>query len=381
MLASVFSSLAQPIASDEPHYKFSSTLSLTGPDKSATLPINAAPGNLSAQASPAQPKSRFIALIVPLTSRTLNQAADAVRAGFVAGAAAEGKHALPFRLYPAEDEGIGLSAAYRKALGEGAMAVVGGVTREGANVIAREGGMVPTLALNAPLDTPHPDKFYYVSLSLEHEARFLAREANTDSKRRAVVIAGPGALAKRLAESFEKEWITKRGEIVDRINVNGEVSDGLRIKTASAKWKDVNLAFIAMDAKSARLLRPYLPGGMPIYATSHSLNPYAGPIENLDLDNVFFLEMPWFVERDHPAVMSYAKPAASMALDYERLYALGIDAWRLTQMILTHDRSQALPSLDGVTGKLSLDSANQFVRSLAQVEMREGRPRLMRTTQ
>lgn len=355
-----FSSNAAPIASEEPAAKISRTLSSA---------------DTSAAATPQKP--RFIALILPQTSRALGPAAEAVRTGFLAGAMADGRRAVPFRLYPIDDEGATLTAAYRKAIAEGALAVVGGVTRDGASVIAREGAPVPTLALNAPPEGAVPENFYFVSLSLEHEARFLARETITDNKKRAVILAGTSALAKRLADSFEKEWLAKRGEIVGRLTVGSEVADGLKIKASFEKWRDVSLVFIALDAKAARLLRPYLPNAIPIYATSHSLNPYAGVIENRDLDGVRYLEMPWFVERDHLAVMSYARPSADLPLDYERLYALGIDAWRLTQLVMTDERARNLPSLDGVTGKLTLDSGNQFVRSLTQLEMRDGQPRAL----
>jgi len=86
--------------------------------------------------------------------------------------------------------------------------------------------------------------------------------------------------------------------------------------------------------------------------------------------------MPWFVEKDHPAVMAYAKPFAPMPLDYERLYALGIDAWRVMQSILKADKPRNIMPLDGVTGRLNLEGA-QFVRTLTAIEMRDGLPQLL----
>jgi outer membrane PBP1 activator LpoA protein len=71
--------------------------------------------------------------------------------------------------------------------------------------------------------------------------------------------------------------------------------------------------------------------------------------------------------------MAYAKPSSTLPLDYERLYALGIDAWRLTQLLLKTERARDIAPLDGVTGKLTLDGA-QFVRTLTSVEMRDGMP-------
>jgi uncharacterized protein len=90
------------------------------------------------------------------------------------------------------------------------------------------------------------------------------------------------------------------------------------------------------------------------------------------------------VEKDHPAVMAYNRPAESMPIDYERLYALGIDAWRLTQVILksanTQNIARSIAPLDGVTGRLTLDGG-QFVRALSTVEIRDGQIVLYRSAE
>ncbi|MBL8510799.1 MAG: penicillin-binding protein activator [Betaproteobacteria bacterium] len=339
------------------------------------------------EASP-EPKPRAIALIVPLASKVLDKAADAVKRGFIVASQAEGKSALPYRIYAAEDENASLMAQYKNAVDDGALAIVGGITREGANTISKLSGLLPTLALNAPTISATPTGFFFVSLSLDNEARQMARTAFDDGARRMVVLATTNALAKRIQESFEREWKQLGGEIVARINYSGDPSEAERIKPAMEKWWDkqtekyqVDAVFISADVRTTRLARPYLPAGMPIYATSHSFDPRAEAVENIDLEGVRLFEMPWFVERDHPAVMIYARPDADLSIDYERLYALGIDAWRLTQLILQNERARSIPTLDGVTGRLGVDAAHQFMRSLSQIEIRDGRARLYRPTE
>ena len=54
----------------------------------------------------------------------------------------------------------------------------------------------------------------------------------------------------------------------------------------------------------------------------------------------------------------------------ERLYALGIDAYRLTQQLL---RGEEKTPLDGVTGKIVLEGHHHFSRSLAAAEIDGGR--------
>jgi outer membrane PBP1 activator LpoA protein len=337
----------------------------------------ARPEGLSSQTAPPH-----IALILPLGSRTFGKVADAVKQGFMAGANADGKNAAAFRVYTADDDTVSLAAQYRKARADGALAIVGGVTRDGANIMVRESGYLPSLALNAPADTgPNdgdlPDRFFYVSLNLDWEARLAARTAANEGMRRVAVVTAGTPLAKRVQDSFEKEWVRLGGEIAARLTVSGDLSEGPRIAAVMEK-ATADVVFLATEMKVARAARPFLPAGMPVFSTSMTIDPRADAVENLDLESVRFMEMPWFVQPDHPAVMAYSKPAEAMPIDYERLYALGIDAWRLAQLVARADRPKNAPLLDGVTGRITLEG-HQFVRMLASGEMRDGRPTLFKS--
>jgi outer membrane PBP1 activator LpoA protein len=85
---------------------------------------------------------------------------------------------------------------------------------------------------------------------------------------------------------------------------------------------------------------------------------------------VRFFDMPWLLQPDHPAVMIYPRPASPLAPELERLYALGIDAYRLLDVLLDGSVAKALP-LDGVTGKLTLEG-HQFQREATPAVMRQG---------
>ena len=320
-----------------------------------------------------------IALILPSGSKSLGKVADAVKLGFIAGAAADGKSASPYRLYAADDDNAGLAAQYRKAMSDGAVAVVGGVTRDGASLLAKSAGYLPTLALNAPSnvsDPEMPDQFFHISLNLDWEARLAARTAASDGLRHAAIVAGKSPLAKRIQDVFEREFVWLGGEIAGRIEIFGDSEDPARVAKGIADAA-ADSVFITADMKLARLARPYLPQGTPVFATSLTIDPRAEAVDNLDLDSVRFMEMPWFVQPDHPAVMVYSKPVEVLPIEYERLYALGIDAWRLAQLIVKNTRPKNFPALDGVTGRITLDG-HQFVRMLSLVELRDGRPTLFK---
>ena len=67
--------------------------------------------------------------------------------------------------------------------------------------------------------------------------------------------------------------------------------------------------------------------------------------------------MPWLLQPDHPAVMIYPRANPPLPADRERLYALGIDSFRLIQLMLAHQINNALP-LDGVSGQIQLSGHN-----------------------
>jgi outer membrane PBP1 activator LpoA protein len=91
---------------------------------------------------------------------------------------------------------------------------------------------------------------------------------------------------------------------------------------------------------------------------------------------VRLLDIPWQLEADHPAVMVYPRLIVPVdkkrSTDMDRLYALGIDAYRVARLVAMQ-RKQF--ELDGVTGKLIVgfnkDSAH-FERIEAQAIFRDG---------
>ena len=73
--------------------------------------------------------------------------------------------------------------------------------------------------------------------------------------------------------------------------------------------------------------------------------------------------MPWFLMPEHPAVRRYPRPSTPLTMQTERLYALGVDAWRLA-VLLAGARQPLGLKLDGVTGDLKLGRDRLFERQL-----------------
>jgi outer membrane PBP1 activator LpoA protein len=69
--------------------------------------------------------------------------------------------------------------------------------------------------------------------------------------------------------------------------------------------------------------------------------------------------------------MVYPQPRQPLSVDQERLYALGIDAFRLALLLLKPEGAR--PQLDGVTGRITLEADNTFLRTLVPSEVDGGR--------
>jgi hypothetical protein len=311
-----------------------------------------------------------IALILPIASPSLGGVADAVRQGFIAAAEAAGANAPPVTLVNVADDGPAVLEACRRAQSLGAMLVVAGITRDGATGLARSDcPRIPVLALNQPQDPDLPQNLYSISLSLEQEARQAALLAVADGWQSAIVIAAPTPLARRVQEAFEREWTRAAGEVRGRAVFSGNPEETQAVKEKIAAIPG-DMVFIALDQAAARTLRPYISGMLPIYATSLSIDPRADPTVNVDLQGVRYVDMPWFVQPDHPAVMVYSAPRTPMSVERERLYALGIDAYRLA-VVLAQGELKRL-ALDGVTGRIALEGQH-FSRTLTPAEVDGGR--------
>ncbi len=313
-----------------------------------------------------------LALLLPLEDKNYGDAARAVRDGFMA-AASLNPDGLPVRFYNKVDDNSNVVAAYRNAVSSGAVAVVGPLTRDGVAALALEKNFpVPTLALNNA-DVPTADQLYFFGLPADEEARTVAKLAADRGYHHATIISNGSPLSRRLQLSFEETW-SSLGLSIDReIDFNGDSSvfKGLftypnrnfKPKTETDPGDPMipeylvvpdTMVFIATGVDTARQVRPYLPSKLPTYATSQVFAGNEGGLINYDLSGIRFVDMPWLLQPDHAAVIAYPHSNTPLTAVQERLYALGIDAYRLTELMLKHTLLDSLP-MNGVVGRIELN--------------------------
>jgi outer membrane PBP1 activator LpoA protein len=344
------------------------------PPVSEELPVPQAPAGEAIPPPPVLPTITpfpHIALLLPLHSPIFGSAADAVQQGFMAAINPK-RLILPVRVYSDFDENNSVVTAYRQAIANGAQAVVGPLTRNGVSALAAERDIpVPTLALNI-VEGQFAPNLYFIGLAVEAEARQVAQLAKQQGLHQAIIITSHTQLSQRLQSAFEEEWAGQDRGILREAEYTGD-------PTVLSDIDNINdtMVFLAVDAAKARLIRPYLPNKLPVYATSQIFVGNDNTLTNYDLNGIHFVDMPWLLQADHPAVMVYPRANPPLSAERERLYALGIDSFRLIQLMLSGKLNSALP-LDGVSGQIQLNGHN-FQHTEIQAVFAQGHAQLGNT--
>ncbi len=301
-----------------------------------------------------------IALLLPLNSPALGAAAEAVHQGFMAADSLQ-TNGLPIRIYSDFDETHSVLAAYKSAVASGAVAVMGPLTRNGIRQLADQKTLpVPTLALNV-IDGQVPPQLYFFGMAVDAEARQVALLARKQNLKQAIVISANEPFARRLQFAFEEQWTAAGGTILREIDFSGDITVFANLTAASD-----SMVFFATDAEKARTIRPYLPNSLAAYATSQLFVGNKDTLLNFDLDGIHFIDMPWLLQAEQPAMSAYPHANPPLEVNQERLYALGVDACRLINLLINQKEKSWLP-LDGVTGLIRLNG---------QVFQREALPAL-----
>jgi len=279
-------------------------------------------------------------------------------------------------VYSTTEDPANVAAGYDQALSQGARMIVGPLTRNGVSSIAlRTQPGTPVLALNVPEnDAPLPPDFYAFSLQVETEARQVARMVFEDGRRSVLTLSDEHPLGRRIHKAFSDEFSRLGGKIGAEFVYRTTTADLTALREA-ANSGQFDAGFISLDGSRARLVRAYLDGPIQVYATSQVLDGPPDRLRDAELNGIRFVGMPWLLQPDHPAVMLYTRSASATpaASDFERLYAFGIDAYRLATDLLRGGDIANAP-LDGVTGRITLGRDRHFVRELTPAQFVDGRP-------
>lgn len=283
-----------------------------------------------------------------------------------------------------------IKSLHQQAIVEGADFVIGPLVKENVQQLSTDlSSTVPTLALNYTNQSAKPSNLYEFGLLPEDEASQLADRAYEAGRKQAIIIAPQNAWGDRMTTALAARWKAKGGEIRadwhygDKLTFNEDVARLLQVNLQADKRlmkennnkealvmqrrQDFDVIFLFAQPREARLIVPllryYYAGNVPVYATSATYSKAYSAERDSDLNGVIVCDIPWKIK---------GARMASTAGSSDRLYAVGQDAYMLSQSL---QRLQNLPHfpLYGTTGALRLSSKQQIHRRLPCAAIRNGR--------
>jgi hypothetical protein len=330
------------------------------PDAAVVVPSPGAPAMLPRDPAfgPPPPTSTTpqpsIALVLPLETPAYARAADAVRAVFLA--AAEAAH-MSGRCIVIGHRDDGVIPAFDAARDRGVRVIVGPLVRDDLKTLAIAGGDWPTtVALNQLDDgSPLPANTWSLALTVESDARVLARRAFRDGVKAIDIVEGESPLMRRLATAFAAEWTAAGGSAPAGYTMDPSVESLIALRKSLIKALP-DAVVLAVDGERAALVKPYV-GSIPAYASGLTFE-RPPTLSSRDLDDVRIVDIPWILTPDAPELARLPRRDFGNAA-LTRLYALGLDAFRVAEAFADHPPERL--EFDGATGHLTLDG-RQFQR-------------------
>lgn len=349
-----------------------------------------------------------IALLVPF-SGPYKRASEAIRDGFLAAWYAEEDYQPAIRVY--DTDALSITDNYRQAVEDGAEFIVGPLEKSAIRTLLENADIsVTTLALNQ-IETSDSDmmeetgNLYQFALAPEHEVRQIAHRGILEGFNRVLVITPENQWGERMSSTFSREWQTLGGNLLESVSyapgtrdfispvqklLNIDSSEerirrlrqrlGRNITATNRTRKDAEFIYLGAIPAAARQIVPQFRffgvSETPIYSTSHIFSGFAGPQLDADMNGIEFTDIPWVIRPKNeytPLQKLVSDNWLSQNSSYTRLYAFGVDAFRLIPQM----REMSLISryrYHGETGELSLSNNNNIQRRLQWAKFVGGRP-------
>lgn len=314
-----------------------------------------------------------IAILLPQKQKY----AQAIYNGFIAAYyQAENKDNITIKAYESSDFSS-MDAFYEQAKRDGMQLVIGPIEKNLVNELSRKPSLpITTLALNYADTNTQPPQLFQFGLLPEDEAREVAVRAFSDGYRHAVAVVPQGEWGGKVLSAFRSQWEAQGGvlegiQYIDRpVDLDGQITalvsklPGNGIKSVAGEGNMLFMVAEPFIARQIRALLTYHDGDkLPVYATSHIYAGVPSPSQDSDLNGVLFTETPWLLTNNDPIQQSIITQWPQAKTSFARLYALGVDTWRLTPRLL---ELKALPNsrVDGLSGELTVDQRQRVVRNL-----------------
>ena len=308
-----------------------------------------------------------LAVLLPLSGE-LSRVTVPVRDGLLAAYYAEIRRRPEVNFYDTAGTSAGALAAYQRAVSEGADLVVGPLGRDEVGALFHSNLSVPVLALNRTGTEP-PAGSASFSLAPEDDGIEASEFLVGRGAKRVLVLSDDDDITRRTVAAFRTQLQDRGGTIASVLTVADKPGDMTGALQAAAQAPGgIDAVFLALKPAQARGVAPQLAAtaglaGKPRVGTSQLAG--SGDAKHA-LDGIAFPGEAWSVRGipGMPAPSSVAKTLPSARGPAARLFAFGVDAWRLAaylDFLAAHTDAK----LDGATGTLRLDGFGNVVRTPA----------------
>ncbi|AOF13665.1 lppc putative lipoprotein [Yersinia enterocolitica] len=306
-----------------------------------------------------------------------------------------------------------VAALLAQAQQDGATLVVGPLLKAEVEQLGTTPSTLNILALNQPEVSTNSQNICYFALSPEDEARDAAHHLWSQEKRMPLLLTPRGAFGDRVAKAFAEEWQKQGGQTVLQQNFGSTaelkqaINSGAGIRLAgqpvsvssapasvtiagltipappvdapvvsTSAGGNIDAVYIIATPAELTLIKPMIDMATStrskpaLFASSRSYQAGAGPDYRLEMEGIQFSDIP-LMAGANPALMQQA--AAKFANDYSlvRLYAMGIDAWTLSNHFA---EMRQIPGfqVSGTTGDLTASADCVITRKLPWLQYRQG---------
>lgn len=297
---------------------------------------------------------------------------------------------ITFNVYDTNTQDV--NAILIEAEQTGVTTVVGPLLKTDVDKVAGYTGPLQILALNAPETLSSNPKICYFALSPEDEAMDAARHMFEQGKRSALLLVPYGNLGERIATAFNEQWMQLTGsnavvrtlhEIND-LKIMGASGDPLDIK-GPIRSNNVDSIYIIAESEKLLIVKPIIDAAtqgkstVGIYASSRSNRNSLRPDFRLEMQGVQFSDVPLL---STPSSASYQSAMDHVDNDYSlaRLFAMGIDAYKLTQQFSSLSTNSNF-TLQGETGLISVANNCEITRKLVWLQFDQGMIKLAPDTE
>lgn len=343
-----------------------------------------------------------IVLALPLSGPLAN-IGQAIRDGFLAAYYRESSSERRLNIHTFDTEQTPLSELYQTLeaqieLDDNTL-VVGPITKERIENLSNQGRIsIPTLALNNSRNISHQNDLFLFGLDPKHELRQLAQEMTSQGYTRVGVISAESQRSDELLSFFKTALEAAGGQVVNAsaFPSNQALADTvaellgtndsatrlqavrkathLKLDSEPRRRKDIEALLILADNEQAKQIKPLFAFNfakdIPVYANS-SVH-LADDTHSSDLNGIQFLDIPWMFTKTSPLHTSIDKAFGNDNNRYARFYALGADAYLLAPR-LSLLREIGNSYVDGLTGRLSIQSDGEIQRELQWAKYTRGR--------